>query len=71
MNLPKWYITALRNKTWYESEEYQMLLDDAVQEYNKALKANNSEKVEQWKNLILKWLHNKETNKFMLMQVKL
>jgi hypothetical protein len=71
MNLPKWYITALKNKQFYESDEYRMLLNDAIKEYNKAFMAEDREAINKWKELILKWLNNKETNRFMLMQVKI
>ena len=71
MNLPKWYVTALKNKQFYESDEYRMLLNDAIKEYNKAFMAEDREAINKWKEFILKWLNNKETNRFMLMQVKI
>jgi len=66
---PSWYIREVKNKSFYDSEEYRKLLDDAITEYNRALEEGDLEKIEKWKELILKWIINKETNRFMLMQV--
>jgi hypothetical protein len=67
---PKWYKQALQNKNFFKGEEYSCLLQDGVNNYNKAVADNNKIGIEKWKNFVLKWLGNKETNRLMLMQYK-
>jgi hypothetical protein len=66
--LPDWYLKALKNKDFYESDEYRMLLQEGINEYNAALDIKDQVEVEKWKDYVLKWLEKKETNRFMLMQ---
>jgi hypothetical protein len=67
-NYPKWYAQALRNKDFYQSDEYRMLIQEGINEYNAALDVKDQARVEKWKDYVLKWLEKKETNRFMLMQ---
>jgi hypothetical protein len=67
-NYPKWYVQALKNKSFYESEKYRTLIQDGINEYNAALDSKDQAAIEKWKDYILKWLEKKETNRFMLMQ---
>ena len=65
---PKWYLTALKNKNFYDSDEFLMLFQDGINQYNKALEEKDQAKVEKWKDFVMTWLEKKETNRFMLKQ---
>jgi hypothetical protein len=65
---PAWYIKALQNKDFYTSDEYRMLLQDAIDQYNKAIENKDQAAIDKWKDYVLKWLEKKETNRFILMQ---
>jgi hypothetical protein len=69
-NLPKWYTRALNNKPFFDSDEYSMLLQDGIDEYNKALKDGDPRRIQKWKTYVLKWQHNRRSNEFMLMQMQ-
>jgi hypothetical protein len=68
INYPTWYSNAVKNQFFYQSDEYRTLIQDGINEYNKALDAGDRENVEKWKDFVLKWLEKKETNRFVLMQ---
>jgi hypothetical protein len=68
-NLPNWYVRALNNKPFFDSEEYSMLLQDGIEEYNRALKDGDPRRIQKWKEYVKKWLFNKQSNEFMLMQM--
>jgi hypothetical protein len=67
-NYPKWYLNALKNKDFYESDEFLMLLQAAIDDYNKAIASKDKTAIEKHKDIVMKWLEKKETNRFMLMQ---
>ena len=65
---PDWYIRAVKNKDFYTSNEYRILLQDGINEYNKAIENKDQAAIEKWKDYVLRWLEKKETNKYMLTQ---
>ena len=65
---PDWYIRAVKNRPFLDSEEYSMLIHDGIEEYNRALKEGNDQRVKKWKDFVLKWLNKRQINKYMLMQ---
>lgn len=69
-NYPKWYISALKNKDFYTSDEFYHLLQDGIDQYNKALENKDQVAIEKWKDFVLTWLEKEEINRFMLMQYK-
>lgn len=68
--LPKWYTKALNNKPFFDSEEYSMLLQDGIEEYNRALKDGDPRRIQKWKDCVLKWTCSRQTNEYMLMQMQ-
>jgi len=70
MNYPDWYLIAKKNELFYQSKEFQELLDDGIKQYNKAIKNNNIKNIEIWSDFIIKWTDKRRVNRFMIMQVE-
>lgn len=65
---PGWLVTAMRNQRHFNSDDYYMLMDDAIKEYNRAIHEKNDAKMKKWQAFILKWTNRKITNANMLQQ---
>jgi len=66
--LPEWYTKAVSNSAFFLSDDFCMLMDDAISEYNDGIKTGNKKKTKKWKDFILRWLRRKESNSLLVQQ---
>lgn len=65
---PEWYVKEKKNEFFFKSQEYADLMTEMITDYNNALKTGNIDQAEKSKNLVMKWINKKETNRLMIMQ---
>jgi len=65
---PDWYIKEKKKESFFRSPDYADLMNEMIADYNNALKTGDPERIERSKNLVMKWINKKETNRLMIMQ---